>query len=274
MRILKLTLIALLIVVTAAFCFTTFRQSITGTNVGPTITCDGEILEISVNDPASRLLTGVTAQDKQDGDLTGQVLIQSISKLLKDNTAKVTYLVFDSHGNMATCARHIRYTDYAAPQFAIRSALRYGYSEPIELLDRIRATDVLDGDITDAVRVSSLSATADPEIFSVTLQVTNSMGDTTRITLPILRESGNAARPQVELKEYLIYLNTGDSFRAEDYLSRVRLTDDTADLKNVEITGDVDTTQPGTYTVCYRYYHNATLGTALLTVVVEEGAGV
>ncbi len=271
MRILKVTLIMLLALVGVVFCLTTFSQNLSGTDVAPAIRCGSDILEVSVHDTEEALLAGVTATDRQDGDLTGKVLVQGVSKLLAGNTAKVTYLVFDSDGNMASCTRRIHYTDYAAPRFAITEPLHYSAGEAIELLDRLEVTDVIDGDITDSVRVSSLSATSDPEVYTVSLQVTNSMGDTARVTLPVLRESGTTARPQVTLTDYLVYRNVGDTFRASDYLDAVTTPDGSGELAAVEISGTVDTAVAGTYMVYYRYYHNTAVGTAVLTVVVEEG---
>lgn len=269
MRILKLSLIALLVLVTTTFCLTNISQSLSGKDSGPSITCDSEILEISVGDSEDALLAGVTARDKQDGDLTARIQIQGISKLISGDTAKVTYLVFDSDGNMASATRRIRYTDYSAPRFSVTDPLIYASNEAIHLLDRLRVTDVIDGDITGSVRVSSLSATSDPEIYTVSLQVTNSMGDTARVTLPVILESVSSARPDVYLKSYLVYMDVGGSFSAADYLQSVETIDGAGTLSNVQITGLVDTTTAGTYMVYYRYTHNASVGTAVLTVVVE-----
>lgn len=270
MKILKVTLIILLVLVTGLYGVSTLMQQRSGADIGPTITCGTETLEISVGDDESVLFTGVTAVDEQDGDLTGQILIQGISKFITDSTARVTYLVFDSDGNMATTSRYIHYVDYTAPVFEITSPLVYSPSESIALLDRIRATDVIDGDITDSIRVSNLTATSDAEIYTVTLMVTNSMGDTVTVELPIILESNSASRPDVYLREYLVYLKAGSAFNASGYLRAVETpTGETAKLSDVQITGLVDTKTPGTYMVYYRYYQDAMVGTAVLTVVVE-----
>ena len=269
MRTIKMILIVVLVLVTAAFCLTNFSQSLTGANVGPTISCGSDVLDISVSDPESALLTGITAQDRQDGDLTARIQIQGVSKMLSGNTAKVTYLVFDSDGNMASLTRRVRYTDYEAPRFEVKQQLRYASNESIELLDRLQVTDAIDGDITNNIRVSSLSGTSDPEIYTVSLQVTNSMGDTSRVTLPVILESGTAVRPEVKLGAYLVYLQAGSSFSAQNYLLGVETTEGSGNTADVDISGQVDTSTPGTYMVYYRYYHNTTVGTSVLTVVVE-----
>ena len=270
MKILKISTIILLVLVMALFCVTSLFLQRSGTDVGPTISCDSDTLEISVADDETVLLTGVTARDKQDGDLTDQILIQGVSKFITDSTARVTYLVFDSDGNMASTSRYIRYTDYTAPHFSITSPLIYSSSESIALLDRVQATDAIDGDITDSIRVSNLVATSDAEIYTVDLLVTNSMGHTATVTLPIILESNSASRPDVYLTDYLVYLEKGSAFSASSYLQSVEAPNgQTCRLSDVQVTGLVDTNVPGTYMVYYRYYQDSMVGTAVLTVVVE-----
>ena len=85
----------------------------------PQISCDTDTIDISVADPESVLLQGVTAKDDRDGDLTGSIMVKGVTNLLSGNTARVSYIVFDSSNNMATCQRTIRYTDYEKPRFAL-----------------------------------------------------------------------------------------------------------------------------------------------------------
>lgn len=269
MRYIKIILIALLVVIGVMFGLTELNRSLSGADVPPTITCDSELIEVSVTAEDALLLSGVTAADKQDGNLTDRVLIQGISKLITENTAKITYIVFDSHGNAASCSRMIRYTDYSKPRFAISKPLIYTDGQEIKLLDRLAVTDALDGNITSSIRVSSLSATTDPEVQTVTLQVTNSMGDTARLSLPVVIYSGTVVRPDVILSDYLIYVNRDTSFNAKEYLVAVDTPIGSGDTANVQITNTVDMSNPGTYYVYYRYPYSVTSGLSVLTVVVQ-----
>lgn len=269
MRILKLLLIALLVAVGVLYGLTTASALLSDADVPPQIQCDTELLEVSVADGEEALLAGVTASDKQDGDLTGKIRIRGVSKLVTNDTAKVSYIVFDSDGNAATASRMIRYTDYKKPHFSLQRGLVYTQDQDIQLLDRLTAEDVVDGDITESIRVSSLAPTSDPEIKTVAVQVTNSMGDTARITLPIVTYSGAEARPGIYLKQYLVYIEQGGSFDASQYLSSVGTPKGPGTLSDVQITDTVDTATPGTYYVYYRYPYNYTVGLCVLTVVVE-----
>lgn len=269
MKAFKIILALLLIAVTGLYAFDRVSTALSGENIGPTLSCPEEILEISVADDEAALLAGVTAHDEQDGDLTHKVRILGISKFIEDYTTKVTYVVFDSDNNMATCTRQMRYTDYRSPTFSITSPLIYPRSTAMLLLDRITVTDMLDGDITHSVRVTPIKATSTPEVFTVDLQVTNSMGDTVLLTLPVIQRESSMNRADVILSSYLVYIESGASFYADNYLRSVEVPTGWADPADVEISSNVDTDVPGVYMVFYEYRSEKYSGTSILTVVVE-----
>lgn len=269
MKLIKIILLAALVVTFSLYGVTWAGENLTGRKEAPVISCPDTVLEISVADNESALLSGLTAKDAQDGDLTSRILVQGLSHLLTNDTAKASYVVFDSHGNMASASRTIRYTDYTKPTFYLDEPLSYAENASIELLDRVRAVDVIDGDITESIRISTLTGTAEPEVSTVSLQVTNSMGDTSRVTLPVVIFSGRMARPNVKLSQYLVYLEKDSTFNPRDYLVSVRAPSGFGDLANVQITDTVDTSTPGTYMVYYRYPYSITSGLSVLAVVVE-----
>ena len=61
---------------------------------------------------------------------------------------------------MATCSRTVRYTDYEKPHFSLSQGLVYPVGGSVTLLDRLTATDVIDGDISDNIRVTTQNVTA------------------------------------------------------------------------------------------------------------------
>lgn len=271
MKMIRRTLIAALVALSIAYGASAFYLAASDQDIGPKIECSTQLLEVSASASKADLLSGVTAYDEQDGDLTGKIMVAGISKLISNDTAKVTYLVFDSDDNMASFTRKIRYTDYRKPRFTVDPAqpLIYSASGDVTVLDRLGAQDVVDGDISDRVRVSTLSPTDDPEVYHITIQVTNSMGDTAWLKLPVQLLGSDPQRPTVTLSEQLVYVSAGEQIDLASYLSGVTLADGTAaDASQVTISGEVDTTQPGTYYITYAYRHEASLGRALLTVVV------
>lgn len=272
MRITKILLITLLILVALACAVTRLDHSLSDKYDAPTISFDSERMDIPVGELDSRCFDGVSASDNQDGDITAGLMVQGISKFVDDDhTVKITYIVFDSDGNLATASRELRLTDYESPRFHLSKALNYTADATLTVLDRLSATDCVDGDISGDIRVSALTSTEYPEVYTMDVQVTNSLGDTARVTLPVILTSGNTSRPVVELADYLIYRQVGESFQSRNYLSTVNTGSGTAQLSDVEISGTVDTTTPGTYMVYYRYSDALGTGTAVLTVVVEKG---
>ena len=125
MRALRRTIFILFLVLSAAYIATLIYQGSSSHHEPPVIFCPQGVLEVSASDDEAVLLTGVTASDPQDGDLTNRVIIGGISKLISKDTAKVTLMVFDSDDNMAKLVRFIRYTDYHRPQFSVTGPLSF-----------------------------------------------------------------------------------------------------------------------------------------------------
>lgn len=272
MRIIKYLLALLLAVTALLFAMTEIRERVSGKSQGPSIVCDTDTVEISVRDGEDALLTGITARDPQDGDLTGSILVGGISKLITEDTARVTYLVFDSDDNMGTCTRYVRYTDYQRPRFRVDKPLVYTTAGPVRLQERITVLDDIDDPdaVQAALRVSSLWATENENVFSATVQVTNSMGDTARVSLPVIYRERGSKTPEIRLREQLLYLEAGSDFDPKDYLSAVTSPGEIASVKDVKIDNPVDTSKPGTYWVWYTYTGPIHPGVAILTVVVQE----
>lgn len=269
MRAIKRTLIILLVLLTAGYILTAVLRGSADRKVAPVISCPEGVLEISASDPKSLLLQGVTAYDQQDGDLTGRVILGGVSKLISNDTAKVTLLVFDSDDNMGKYTRYIRYTDYSRPRFFIREPLIYSNTETVSILERVGASDVVDGDISDFVRVSALEPSADSQRYTVTVQVTNSLGDTAWLELPVLLMETDSLRPTLKLEQSLVYLKAGTEFAPADLLVDVSTPTGPGDLSQVEIQSNVDTATPGTYEVIYTYTANDRVATAIATIVVQ-----
>lgn len=270
MKTIKQAVVILLVILVLGHLATYFYLGSSDRKVPPVIYCPDDILEVASSDKESVLLQGVTATDPQDGDITNRIVIAGISKLVTNDTAKVTYIVFDSDDNMASCVRRIRYTDYHRPTFAIVEPLVYANTEEIAILPRLEAKDVVDGDISNNIRVSTREATSNSELFYVSIQVTNSVGDTSLLKLPVQLLSSNPMRPEVNLNEYLVYVKQGSAFNPVDYLKNVKVPGkEKPSLTDVQISGEVDTNKPDTYYVRYTYASDSSIGNAILTVVVE-----
>lgn len=273
MRFVKRLLIAVLCVVSVVFVGTRVTQAHSGRNIPPEISCDQALLEVSVLQDEQVLLSGITAYDQQDGDLTDQILVAGTSKLIGEDTAKVTYLVFDSDDNMASLERTIRYLDYHRPEITVNQPMNFSRDGSVAILECLSASDVIDGDISQRIRISTLRATQDSSIYIVVAQVTNSMGDTSRVELPVVLMESDSSRPVIELRSYLVHVEQDSDFQPSRYVKGVSVGRRELSVRDVEWESEVDTTQPGTYWVKYTCDNAGSVGITMLTVVVEPKGG-
>ncbi len=271
MRTLQRITIILFAAVLAVFCGVKIYTRLYLDRSAPVISLDSDTISVSVSDPREKLLEGVSAYDDRDGDLTGSVMIKSVTQLITGNTAKVNYIVFDSSNNMAMASRNVRYTDYEKPRFALEKPLVFAVGSKVTLTDRLTASDVIDGDISDAIRITSQNVAVNYEgVYSITVQVTNSMGDSETVTLKTTVNNSSYARRLVTLSEYITYVEAGTEFDPASYIRNVRapggdpLTED-----NVEIVSNVDTSVPGYYEAAYTCSSQGETFTAYLAVIVR-----
>lgn len=265
MRTLKRVTIALFALFAVIFAAGQIKDRFFTDNTPPVISCSTELLECSVTDGDDVLLADVSATDAHDGDVTASLSVMGVSGLVSRDTAIVSYIAFDSSNNMSIMKRSIRYTDYHKPVFAISKPLLYKSGAAISLTDRVTAEDVLDGDITDSIRVTAqdLSVSHEGE-YSITLQVTNSAGDSSVLPLTVIINNNAAVTHMIRLSEYLVYLPAGTEFDPMDYVEHVR-----GDAEGISISSDLDSSEPGVYEVRYSCPSSGGEYTVILTVVVE-----
>lgn len=247
----------------------------------PVISMTTDTLEASVTASDAELLAGVTATDNRDGDVTHSLLVQGVSNLT-DDAVTVTYAAFDSAGNVSKATRTLRYTDYQPPRFDLNNSLVFNSGTSVDVLGRVQAKDQRDGDISRQVKaelVSNTTSLAYPGVHQVQFRVTNSLGDTAYMTLPVDVLPSGDYNATVVLKDYMIYLPKGRDFNARSYLLGLKtpLSQDTLeDLSEmtVRVDSDVNTNVPGVYSACYTVSHirgsMEYVGYSRLIVVVED----
>lgn len=248
----------------------------------PEITVNAEALEVSVHDGKDVLLQGIAAADDRDGDVTGSLVVEGIGEINDANEVTVTYAAFDRSGNVAKAKRTVRYTDYESLRFALNRPMVYAAGSSIDVLAAIQAEDMVDGDISYRIKATSLDETAVTAagLHSVRFRVTNSMGDTVELVLPVevYTERYNA---ELTLTDYLVYLKAGEQFDYMDYLDTFTVRDEVTKLHGtipsgvvLHVTGWVDTQTPGVYgllmTMTQEQGTMSYAGCTQLVVVVEE----
>lgn len=248
----------------------------------PVITVDDQLLEISVLEPRSVLLQGVSARDNVDGDVTSSLVVEGVRLVRTDGTASVTYAAFDKSGNVSKIQREVRFNDYESPKFALSQPLMFSQTSTYDVLSIITAEDMLDGDITHRIRATVLDEvpTGYAGTHDIQFRVTNSLGQMVELVLPVEIYTPSLFEGKLTLKEYLIYLKQGDYFNPKVYLDTFYLGRVEIDLKSglpeqmkLNHSGKVETGVPGVYVIDYEvtYEQSSQVYTAYsrLIVVVE-----
>lgn len=274
MRKLQILLVILFIISTIAFGLTFAYNMFYADHEPPVLTSNVDFIEVSAAAKESELLTGLSANDNVDGDITDQIQVKSVSSLIGVRTAQVTYVVFDEASNAATLTREVHYTDYQKPRFALSKPLIYGASQTVTLLDRLSANDMADGDLTSKIQLTMLNLSNNIEgTYQIRIMVSNSLGDSAMLPLTVTIRNDPTGTPKIELEEYLVYTSVNQPLDLESYIKSV--SDPSApatriSADNVDISENIDYTTPGVYEVEYRYTGSTGLEySVILTVVVE-----
>ena len=255
-------------------------------NKPPVIESETEEITISVKDGEEALLKGVTAKDNRDGDITDSVRVSAMSHFMNEKRT-VTYVVFDASNNVGILERTLKYSDYSSPKIYLNKPLRFvvNASEDLDFSDYYTAKDVLDGDLTNQVRVLMKDNYywMQDGIHDVTLQVSNSAGDVCSIPMQIQiihnNDEDEKAKEYPVLSEYIVYTSVGKEINTSEYL--VGVTRNGAEFKfselsyvseqDIRIESNVDYSVPGVYTVEYSYKAEGAKKAVTKLYVVVEG---
>lgn len=241
----------------------------------PEIASDREVLEISCDYTREDLLEGLTARDGKDGDLTDQIIAGSFSRFIEKGLCSLTYVVFDSGNQSASLTRQVRFTDYHSPRFTLTEPLVYRRGEGSYSLsmERLGAEDLLDGDLKDWIIQTDTDLNYQtPGSYTMTVEVSNSFGDTSSLGLPVHVVGEEQAALEIRLRTGILYVEQGETINPADYVEGV--TDSQGNELGPEAVtalSSVDTETPGCYEISYEATDSAgATGRTWLTVVVEE----
>lgn len=254
--------------------FTFYDRAVTG-GASPEIHFDREEISIQTNADDAVLLQGVTATDAEDGDVTESLMVESISRFVEKDTVKVTYVAYDSQNHVTHASRTARFTDYHSPVFSMGAPMIFQAKNVSDLMAKVGAKDAIDGDLSLKIHASfddTSAALSAIGVHDVEFSVTNSLGDTARLLVPVRVVDDAPHSESILLKAYLVYLEQGSAFNPAAYLvdagqaARVGKKDD----NRIEVKSNVDMSKPGVYAVDYLQVKNdVTQAITRLIVVVE-----
>lgn len=290
MRKLRIIILLFFLAVLGVFISTEVRDRLSADSSAPVIRADLDAISVSVTASEEELLAGMRAIDNLDGDVTDTLAVVSKSKFITKGTLRVNYAAFDNNNNVGLYSRNVTYYDYTSPRFTISQPLRFlSGNSGNDYLQNVSVIDCLDGNISQQIRITLGETTAASEHISqrtASLMVTNSAGDNAVLPVIILFEEYNTYNMRSPaLKDYVIYVKAGTRPNLRANLLGVWAGGKVTLLENTTIDPDTDITidesnvnyaVSGLYTVYYRlsqadrYGARSELGTAELTVVVEE----
>ena len=246
-------------------------------------------IEYSLKESRTALLEGVKAVDDRDGNVTDTLVVENIRLVDESGILEVAYSAMDRSNNVAKLTCEVLCSDYERPRFSLDQPLLYFENYRFDILENIHAEDILDGDIQHRIRATMQSGgtITDAGVHWVLFQVTNNLGDTVQLELPVEVVAGAGFNADLQLSKYLIYLPVGADFNPTHYLSSFTCKGETVSLEDripknytLQTTGEVDTETAGVYVVNYTMsyvirnetnseYDQAYNGYSKLVVVVE-----
>ena len=180
----------------------------------------------------------------------------------------------DSDSHVVKATRKVKFTDYKSPRFIVKKPLCIEMGSNTSVTSLIGAKDVIDGDISNKVKIlSNMVSTNVSSENVVTAQVTNSLGDTVKLKAEVAVSQSNNISPTIQLTKNIVYIKKGDKFSAKKYIDSAKDSDGKGISKDkVKIKGSsVKTNKAGCYSVKYSVMDDdGNEGNAYLTVMVEE----
>ena len=140
-------------------------------------------------------LTGVTASDKEDGDLTSKITVSGTVDTTKAGTYNLTYSVSDSKGLKATSSVVITVSEKTitntAPVINGVSNKQINIGTSFNPLTGVTASDKEDGDLTSKIVVSGTVDTTKAGAYDLTYSVTDSKGliTTAKATITVVNDT-------------------------------------------------------------------------------------
>jgi|GEM_PF-3287199 len=199
---------------------------------------------------------GATAEDAEDGDLTGSIIVDDQVDTSTIGTYQVNYSVTDSAMQEATASRTVNVVDGTAPVITITGSnpvtvvVGTGYTD-----EGATAADNVDGDVSGSIVTDNQ---VDPDTvgsYAVTYTVSDSAGNQAMAIRTVnVVAMADTTPPVITVDPLTVTLDVGDPWDDAAAMAGVSATDDVdGDISDqIVIGGDtVNTNMAGTYDVTY-----------------------
>lgn len=171
---------------------------------------------------------GTSATDNLDGDVTGDVVITDNIDYSSLGTYTITYTIEDSSGNSDSITRTIIIEDLEGPVIHVTDYITYNSELTLlsDLTGIISAIDLLDGDVSGDVIKTADDYTGNETTvgtYSVTYEVTDSLGNTTTKTISI--QVHDDLPPVFNPSSYLIEKSIADAMTQQEIIDHLNNRD-------------------------------------------------
>lgn len=294
MRIFRIIPFLIFLMAVGAFGYTNYYVDPQKDVAAPEISVPEGTLEISVETSRDQLLSGITALDAVDGDLTDHLLVESLEDFDENHERTLHVAVVDAAGNVARATRQVSYKNYHSPRFSLKEPLIL-LGDTSSVAQKFQAEDLLDGDISARIKIGSgYHLGNDFGDYPLEFFVSNSAGDVSRIRVTVTMPDIAAylSSSSITLTDYLVYADADHKVDPWQYLESISLENmlyvrsgdallpadedyirtgfpEQIEKSDVKITGEVSYQTPGTYEYLYSYTLEGNKVAVRLIVVVE-----
>ncbi|CAH1558143.1 immunoglobulin-like domain-containing protein [Vibrio rotiferianus] len=145
--------------------------------------------------------TGVTASDKEDGDLTNSITVEGSVDVNTVGTYVLVYSVKDSDNNETKQSRTVVVYSLV-PEFEGVADTTIQLGDAFDPMAGVKATDAEDGDLTDQVRVEGSVDVNVLGVYDLVYRVTDSANQTTTAQRSVIVSDGSSYPPYESGKTY------------------------------------------------------------------------
>ena len=192
-------------------------------------------------------LTGVSAKDNADGNITKNIKVSGTVNTKKAGSYKLTYSVSDKAKNKTTVYRTIKVIDNVKPVINGITNIKLNIGETFNTLKGVSASDNNDGNLTSKIKVSGTVNVNKAGTYKLTYSVSDKSGNkaTKQRTVTVVDNIKPVIKGVEDIK-----VSFGLTF---DSLKGVSAADNNdGDLTAaIKVDGEVDVNKVGTYKLVY-----------------------
>jgi cell wall-associated NlpC family hydrolase len=210
---------------------------------------NGYVIDVPVNG-SNDITKYVQATDNVDGDVTPFIEASQKLDTSKLGTQTIELNVSDTVGNVTKQTYEFYVSDSEAPNISYKkgSTVTVDYGSKFSYSDYVNITDNFDKKVA-SIKVDGNVDTKKIGSTTLKLTATDSSGNESSKTLTV--DVKDISAPSINLSKTSLTMTTGKSFNAKSYLNSAIDNKDGNVTSKVKISGSVNTSKAGKYSVKY-----------------------